>query len=104
MTCSVCPYVNKDDIKTFTIQGPKSNIKSMCILFLPFDRCYMILPCYLHSIYIVFTYFASFTGYEDDMFEVISNLHILESKFGKNLDKFDFFLNCTPRVHGVFFL
>ena len=24
----------------------------MCILLLPFDRCYKILPCYLHSIYI----------------------------------------------------
>ena len=30
----------------------KSNIQPTCILFLPFDRCNMILPCYLHSIYI----------------------------------------------------
>ena len=28
----------------------------------------MIIPCYLHSIYIL----ASFTGYEDDIFGVIS--------------------------------
>ena len=29
----------------------KSKILPTCILFLPFDRGYMILPCYLHSIY-----------------------------------------------------
>ena len=29
---------------------------------------------YYHTIYIEFTYFASFTGYGDDIFEVISNL------------------------------
>ena len=28
----------------------KSNIQPTCILFLPFDRCYMILPCYVYSI------------------------------------------------------
>ena len=39
----------------------------------------MILPGYLDSIYI----FASFKGYEDDIFEVISNLHVQESKFGE---------------------
>ena len=43
----------------------------------------MILPCY-----IVFTYFASFTGYEDAIFEVVSNLHVEGSKFGGKLDKF----------------
>ena len=36
---------------------------------LPFERCYMILQCYLRTIYI----FASFIGYEDDIVEVISN-------------------------------
>ena len=55
----------------------------MCLLVVPYDRCYIILPCYLHSIYIVFTYFAYFTGYEDDRFEVISNLHFQWSKFGE---------------------
>ena len=43
---------------------------------------------YYHAIYIVFTYFASFTAYEDDIFEVISNLHVQGSKFGGKLDKF----------------
>ena len=38
----------------------------------------MILQCYLHSIYI----FVSITGYEDDIFEVISNFQVQESKFG----------------------
>ena len=45
----------------------------MCILFLPFD--------------IVFPYFALFTGYEDDIFEVIANLHVHRSKFGGKLFK-----------------
>ena len=42
----------------------KSHIQPKCILFLPFDRCYMILPCFD----IVFTLFASFTACEDDIF------------------------------------
>ena len=41
-----------------------------------------------HAIYIVFTYFASFTGYDDDILEVISNLHVQESKFGGIIYKF----------------
>ena len=40
---------------------------------------------YYHAIYIVFPYFASFTGYEDDLFEVIYNMHVQGSKFGENL-------------------
>ena len=32
---------------------------------------------------IVIKYFASCTGYEDDIFEVISNLDVQESKFGE---------------------
>ena len=39
---------------------------------------------YYHTIYLVFTYFESFTDYEDDIFEVISNLHVQGSKFGGN--------------------
>ena len=41
----------------------------------------MILSCYSHSIYI-------FTGYEDDILEVSSNLHVQESKFGGKMYKF----------------
>ena len=37
---------------------------------------------YYYTIYLVFTYFASFTDYEDDIFETISNLHVQRSKFG----------------------
>ena len=43
---------------------------------------------YYHTVYIVFTYFGSFTGYEDDIFEVISNLHVHGSKFVGKFDKF----------------
>ena len=45
-------------------------------------------PVYYHTIYLVFLYFASFTDYEDEIFEVISNLHIQESKFGRQINKF----------------
>ena len=43
---------------------------------------------YYNVIYIIFTYFASFTGYEDDIYEVISNLHVQGSKFGGKFEKF----------------
>ena len=43
---------------------------------------------YYHTIYLVFTYFASFTDYEYDIFEVISNLHIQGSNFGGKIAKF----------------
>ena len=46
--------------------------------------CYVILPCSLKSIYI----FASFTGYENYSFEVMSNLHVRESKFGGRMYQF----------------
>ena len=42
----------------------------------------------LHDITVLFTYFTSFTGYEDEIFEVISNLHVQGSKLGGNIDKF----------------
>ena len=45
-------------------------------------------PSFDHAIFIVFTYFASFTGCEEDIFEVIYNLYGQGSKFGGNLDKF----------------
>ena len=43
---------------------------------------------YYYDIYILFTYFASFTGYEDGVLEVISSLHIKESKYGRKIYKF----------------
>ena len=43
---------------------------------------------YYHAICRVLVYFASFTGYEDDIFEVISNLHDQEFKFGGYINKF----------------
>ena len=39
-------------------------------------------------IYLVFKYFALFTDYEDDYFEVISNLHVQGSKVGGKINKF----------------
>ena len=42
----------------------------------------------LHDITMVLTYFASFTGYEDDIFEVISKSHVEGSKFGGQIGKF----------------
>ena len=41
-----------------------------------------------HDITILFTYFASFTDYENEIFEVISNLHVQGSKFGGEINKF----------------
>ena len=41
-----------------------------------------------HTIYLVFAYFASFTDYEDDIFEVVSNLHFQGSKFGGKIYRF----------------
>ena len=40
------------------------------------------------TIYLEFTYLASFTYYEDDMFEGISNLHVQGSKFDGKINKF----------------
>ena len=62
----------------------------------------MILPCYLQ----IMTYFASFTGYEDDIFEVISNLHTQGSTFGGKFDKFggkSFFKIEICGIYGVGF-
>ena len=36
----------------------------------------------------VFTYIASFTDYEDDIFTFISNLHVQGFKFDGKFDKF----------------
>ena len=48
------------------------------------DRWYIILPCYLLSIYIL----VLFTEYENDIFEVISYFHVQEYKFGGKINKF----------------
>ena len=51
----------------------------------------------LHAICIVFTYFASFIGNEDDIVEVISVLHVQLSKIVGKLDQFGrFFLKLNP--------
>ena len=63
----------------------------------------MVLPCYLHSIYI----FASFTSYENYIFEVFSNLHCQESNFGGKIYKFGGYsfenFNSTEFMEVVFF-
>ena len=69
----------------------KSRLNSVNQIFNPHAFLFFLLTgatWYYHAIYIVFTYFASFTGYEDDIFEVISNLHVQGSKFGRKFDKF----------------
>ena len=56
---------------------------------------------YYHTIYLVFTYFALFTDYEDDIFEVISNLHVQGSKFGGKINKFGGKSKKKVELHGV---
>ena len=51
---------------------------------------------YYHAVYIVVTYFASFTGFEDNILEVISYLQVLEPKIGGNITSFAD--NLTPRI------
>ena len=43
---------------------------------------------YYNAIYITFTLCAPFIGHEDDILEVISNLHIQGDKFGGKKYKF----------------
>ena len=75
--------VNYDKFE-FVKKLRKWNILPMCILFLPFDRCYMILPCYLQSIYIICIIYRLSIWF----FKVDSNLHVQGSKFGGKFDKF----------------
>ena len=60
-----------------------------------------------NAMYIVLTYFESFTGYEDDIFEDIFNLHFKRCKFGGTMDKFPGFffnkLNSVEFMEFVFF-
>ena len=68
----------------------KSRQNSVNQIFNPYACLFFLLTgatCYYHDIYIVFKYFASFTGYTDNIFEVISNLHVQGSKFGGKFDK-----------------
>ena len=60
---------------------------------------------YYNAIYILFTYFASFIGYEDDILEVISNLHVQGAKFGGNKENLaEIFLKVELRwAHGLCF-
>ena len=63
---------------------------------------------YYHTIYLVFTYFALLTDYEDDIFECISNLHVQGSKFGGKINKvggksFFFKLSSAEFMEFVFF-
>ena len=66
---------------------------------------FFLLTCdtwYYHSIYLVFTYFESFTDHEDDIFEVISNFHIQGSKFGGKITKFG--RNSFKKLHSTEFM
>ena len=80
-----------------------SNISPTCNLFLPFARCYMILPCYLHSIY-KFCFIYKLWKWNLWSF---SNFHVQGSKFGGKFHKFGgkkLFKNRTPRSSwGSFF-
>ena len=61
---------------------------------------------YYHTIYLVFTYFASFTDNEYDIFKDVSNLHVQGSRLNGKIYKFDkksFFLIELHGVHGVCF-
>ena len=63
--------VNYDKIEN-AARLRKSHIYPKCIVFLPFDRCYRILPCYLHSSYIICIIYRLRRWY----FKFISNLHV----------------------------
>ena len=71
---------------------------------------------YYHTIYLVFTYFTSFTDYDDDIFEVISNLQLQGSKLTEKFTNLEekkkkvelhgvhgvsFFQVCQPDVNNI---
>ena len=61
---------------------------------------------YNNAIYLLFTYSVPFIGYEDDILEVISNLHVQGAKCGKkkNFDGKSFKkLNSVEFMEFVFF-
>ena len=78
-------------------------------IFNPCAFFYFFLTCAIwkyHAIYKVFTYFASLTGYENDIFEVISYLPVQGSKFDGKCEKLGgksfFKLNSTEFIEFVF--
>ena len=56
----------------------------------------------LHCFYILFTYFASFIGYEDEILDVISYLRVHGAKFGGKKDIFGG-KSFKSWIHGVRF-
>ena len=60
----------------------------------------MILPYYL-LIYAYIAYFASFTYYEDDILEVISNWHVQGSKFNGKFTNLKGKSKKKVELHGV---
>ena len=69
----------------------KSRQNSVNEIFNPHEYFFFLLTAaiwYYHAIYIVLTYFVSFTGFKDDSFEVIYNFHVQGSKFCRKLYKF----------------
>ena len=73
--------VNYNKLKIATKQHKKNSPKSIFSLFWG-------ATWYYDTIYIQFTCFGSFIGYEDGILEVISNLHVQGAKFGWKKDKF----------------
>ena len=83
-----CRFGRKNTWITTNLKSQQNSVNYICN---PNSFLFFFLTgalCYYHAIYIVLKYFASLTGYEDDIFEVISNLLVQESKFGKNIWKF----------------
>ena len=64
-------------------------------------KMWIICRFFFGTLPLVFTYFALFTYYEDDIFEVISNLHVQGSKFGGKIKKFDRKSLKKVELHGV---
>ena len=61
------------------------HIQSTCIIFFLLAGTTL----QYQAIYTVFRYFASLTGYDDNILQVISYLHVQSSKFGGKLEKID---------------
>ena len=80
-------------------QNSVSQIFNLSALsFFPFDMCYMILPCYLHSI----PYFALCRGYEDDIFRLFLICTFKNPNLSANLTFF-FLLHSAEFMEFFFF-
>ena len=77
--------VNYETKKIIAARLHNSNIETK---FIYFFFVLIGVTWYYHAIYITLTYFASFTSYKDEIFEVSSNLHIQRCKFGEKIYKF----------------